>query len=431
VSTKSVTKLKLLNDASKKSLEEIIAPFMSIETTIRSKNLVLTKKTLDIIQKAHSAVNHAIKEKIPLPKSTWMILRFGVGVQAIFQNLPAFAKYGAIKQRTRRRIKYVNVLVWDQRGLESTLKKTPKPKTKNKDDHKVFGDFYREIYEFQDLDHAVNVFDRFRPLFISPNSPQTIAIDKLEHLLGAYFDQIKSQENHRKIHQEVKQELEKLQKQLDSLKDHIKSIEEIFFSENTTGRLIKNKELERDNLLSREPLNSYIKFLGEAIDTFALYTEKQAINLSFDEQGILSALQESIISSSSVLDQNYVPFVEILMHHSDTAFGKKHWFKKMFQEQGSLDQIQNYLVSGPGFNAWNSGRVLNKDIQDLQNNTDYIDFRKALDELEAKKSESNKNITSFQDKERYQQQDLKEIEEKLKQLRTQISQWVVDARNLL
>ena len=77
----SSKKLKGISETSRKLLEEIIKPFMPIETRIRSKTLVLTEKTTQTINKANSAAKYANKEKIPIPKSTWMIIRHGSTVQ--------------------------------------------------------------------------------------------------------------------------------------------------------------------------------------------------------------------------------------------------------------------------------------------------------------------------------------------------------------
>ena len=59
-----------LDDFSRKLLEEILNPFMPIESRIRSKTLALTNETINAINACDTAVSKSLKENIPLPKET-------------------------------------------------------------------------------------------------------------------------------------------------------------------------------------------------------------------------------------------------------------------------------------------------------------------------------------------------------------------------
>lgn len=419
----SSKRLKGLDEFSRKLLEEIIFPFMPIQSSIRSKTLVLTNETLKAISDVEIAVQHAQKLNLQLPKSTWMILKYSKAIQDIFNNLESYVQYANVKERYRKGVRYHKVLTWDKRSIESLLKKTPKPKLKNKDTIKIFRDFVKDLQDFTDFTHSQKILNLYHPLFIEPNSSYTIKLDKLQYHLSNYFEQAQNIENEQRAILQLEEELNQYIKLFSVHNSKINLIEDQFFVKNSAGLNIKLKQDERSKMLEHEPLSSYIKFLREIFESFNHYAEKLAIKIAFEEKGIISAFQESLINPSTLIDQHFSQFIQTLFNHAEPAFGKKHWFKKMVQEKGSPEELQRYMVSGSGFNAWSSARLLTKDIQELEQTSDFKNYRLEQEKLKNRKSQLETQIKSLEDKRLMKQQNLKETEQKRQEIKLKLVEW--------
>ena len=115
--------VKGITDIQQRQLEEVISPYMLIETNIKKGGLNLSPETLSIIKEAKDLVDFVAKENLQLPKSTYDILRYGSAVEIdILNNLDKLSQYATVKMRVRKGVQYNQVLVWDTRSIEIILK---------------------------------------------------------------------------------------------------------------------------------------------------------------------------------------------------------------------------------------------------------------------------------------------------------------------
>ena len=144
---------------------------------------------------------------------------------------------------------------------------------------------------------------------------------------------------------------------------------------------IKAKKDQIEKLESSEPLASYSKLLNDIIETFDAYATKQNVNLSFDEQNVLRDLKESVITHEKNVDLHFNSLLTVIIRHADVAFGKKHWYTKLLQELGSIEKIDSFIRSGPGYKALIEAREVSKDVYELQQSSDFINSQETITNL--------------------------------------------------
>ena len=127
--------LKGISDVQQRQMEELIAPFMTIETNLKKNGITLSSETLSTIKEAKNVAEFAVKENLQLPKSTYDILRYGPAVEdQIFKNLDKLHMYTRVKVRVRKGVQIQHILTWDARAIDAILKKSDKAKYKSTDD---------------------------------------------------------------------------------------------------------------------------------------------------------------------------------------------------------------------------------------------------------------------------------------------------------
>jgi hypothetical protein len=423
--------LKGLTESQQKHIEQIIFPFMYIETTIRKNGLILTPETLTVIKEVQNVADYALANELSLPKSSYDILRYGSTVETeIFKNLDKLSQYAKVKLRVRKGIQYSQVLTWDIRSIENILKKTDKPKIKSQDDKKVFKEFLTSFSDFNNFNSDVEQFNKYKKLFMAKNSPYTIHFTKGFNILQDYEEKmfkLAQREKERSIEQS---HLNSLDTDRQQIEQKIIELKEKFYSENKTGRGIKTKKDQIESLEKVDPLASYLKLLGEIIETFDAYATKQNVNLTFEEQNVLRDLKISLITHEKNIDQYFGQLLTVIIRHADVAFGKKHWYMKLLQELGSVDKLDIFIRSGSGFKAWLEAREFAKDVYELQQTAEFNKFQENLSQLE----ETKKKITDNRNRvnERFTRfvQDIKELQEPLSIIKENLFQWSKEAKEL-
>ena len=378
--------LKGLTELQQRQLEEIIAPFMLIETNMKKNGLKLSPETLFSIHEAPKIAEYATSQGLQVPKSTYDILRYGPVIENdIIPNLEKLSQYTKVKLRVRKGVQYQSVLVWDTRIIESTLKKSDKPKVKSQDDKKVFKEFFSSFSSFTNFDSDKTLFERYEQLFLAPDSPFTVHFVKGQNSLDDFKEKSDKLAQREKEKTNEQEQYDTLNAELSDIDAKINSLTEKFYSENTAGRGIKAKREQIEHTQKDDPLASYLKLLNEIIETFESYATKQKVTLSFEEQNVLRELSESPITPEENIDQHFGDLLTVISRHADVAFGKKHWYMKLLQELGSAEKIDTYFRSGPGYRAWVETREFAKDIYELQQTNDFIQYQEALNELENNK----------------------------------------------
>ncbi len=424
--------LKGISDIQQRQIEELIAPFMTIETNLKKNGINLSAETLSTIKEAQEVADFASKENLQLPKSTYEILRYGPAVEnQIFKSLDKLHTYTKVKVRVRKGVQIQHVLTWDARSIEAILKKTDKPKIKSQDDKKVFKEFLSNFNAFHDFNQDYKLFNTYQKLFLEKASPFTAHFFKGNNFLVDYVEKkakLEQREQEKSIEQK---KFDELDKERSALETNITELTEKFYNEDKTGRNIKMKKDQIETLEQSEPLASYVKLLSDIIETFDAYASKQNINLTFDEQNILRDLNESIITHEHSIDLHFDSLLTVIIRHADVAFGKKHWFMKLLQEVGSIDKVHGYLTSGPGFKAWAEAREFAKDVHELQQSDDFKKFEDTIAELEEKKKKFSDDENRVNERLRRFTQDVEELQEGLTNLKNSLDQWTEEAKKLV
>ena len=424
--------VKGITDIQQRQLEEAISPYMLIETNIKKGGLNLSPETLSIIKEAKDLGDFVAKEKLQLPKSTYDILRYGSAVEIdILNNLDKLSQYATVKMRVRKGVQYNQVLVWDTRSIENILKKTDKPKVKSQDDKKVLKEFLTSFTSFNNFNEDYKLFTKYRRLFLAKNFPITVHFIKGDNFLQDFV------EKKSKVMQREK-EISQEQSQFNSydsirlnLEQQITDKTNKFYTEDKTGLNIKAKKDQIEKLESSEPLASYSKLLNDIIETFDAYATKQNVNLSFDEQNVLRDLKESVITHEKNVDLHFNSLLTVIIRHADVAFGKKHWYTKLLQELGSIEKIDSFIRSGPGYKAWIEAREVAKDVYELQQSSDFKNFQETITNLESEIKKNEEFLNRSSERLRKFNQDLDELNGSMSSLKKNLDQWTLDAKNLL
>ena len=424
--------LKGISDIQQRQIEELIAPFMTIETNLKKNGLNLSAETISTIKESKKVAEFATKENIQLPKSTYEILRYGPAVEEqIFKNLDKLSGYTKVKVRVRKGVQIQHILTWDARSIEAILKKSDKPKVKSQDDKKVFKEFLSNFTNFDNFDQDLNLFRTYQRLFLEKNSLFTTHFLKGNNYLEDYVEK-KTKLAQREKEQSVEQvRFNELDKERISLEKEISDATDTFYNEHKTGRGIKMKKDQIERLEKAEPLASYVKLLGDLIETFDSYATKQDVNLTFDEQNVLRDLKESIITHERSVDLHFSSLLTVIIRHADVAFGKKHWYMKLLQELGSIDKLEDYIRSGPGYKAWLEAREFAKDVYELQHTDEFEQFQIEISSVEASKKKVVEDIGRVNERLRRFNQDVAELQENMDSLKTNLDQWTADAKQLV
>lgn len=424
--------LKGISDVQQRQMEELVAPFMTIVTNLKKNGITLSSETLSTIKEAKNVADFAVKENLQLPKTTYNILRYGPAVEdQIFKNLDKLHMYVRMKVRVRKGVQIQHILTWDARAIDAILKKSDKPKYKSQDDKKVFKEFLSNFSGFNNFDQDVKLFNTYNKLYLEKSSPITMHFFKGNNFLTDLIEK-KTKLDQREKERSVEQtNFDKVDKERQDLENKITTLTEQFYNENKTGRGIKMKKGQIETLEKSEPLASYVKLLGDIIETFDSYATKQNVNLSFDEQNILTDLKESIITSSKNIDLHFNELLKVIIRHADVAFGKKHWYMKLLQEVGSIDNLTGYLNSGPGFKAWTEAREFAKDVDELQKTDEFATFESDVSKIEQAKNQLTDDINRISERLRRYNQDVDELQEGIDGLKKNLEQWTVDAKQLI
>ena len=424
--------IKGLSDIQQKQIEELIGQFMTIETNLKKNGITLSSETISIIKEAKNVADFSVKENLPLPKSTYEILRYGPAVEnQIFKNLDKLHSYSRVKVRVRKGIQYQHILTWDARAIDAILKKSDKPKYKSQDDKKVFKEFLSNFHNFASFENDLKTFNTYNKLFLAKNSPFTIHFLKGTNLVQGLTEKKTKLEERDKEKGVEQSKFDKLDQERQSLDQKISTKTESFYNEDKTGRGIKMKKDQIETLQLSDPLASYIKLLGDILETFDAYASKQNINLSFDEQNVLRDLTESIVTHEKSVDQHFTDLLAVIIRHADAAFGKKHWYTKLLQEIETADKLSTYLTDGPGYRAWMEAREFGKDVYELQQTPEFLSFQNDITELETAKKNLSENISRVSERLRRFTQDVKELQDGIDVLRSNLNQWSEEAQKLI
>ena len=424
--------IKGLSDIHQKQLEEVIGQFMAIETNLKKNGITLAPETLSIIKEAKNVADFAVKENLPLPKSTYEILRYGPTVEnQIFKNLDKLHSYSRVKVRVRKGIQYQHILTWDARVIDATLKKSDKPKYKSQDDKKVFKEFLSGFHSFSSFDEDLKLFNNFNKLFLAKDSPFTIHFLKGSNFVQDLTEKKVKLEQRDKERAVEQTKFDKLDQERQTLEKKINDMTETFYNENKTGRGIKMKKDQIESLQTSDPLASYLKLLGDIIETFEAYASKQNIKLTFDQQNVLRDLTESYVTHEQSIDLHFESLLDLIISHADTAFGKKHWYTKLLQEISTVDKLSSYLTDGPGYRAWTEAREFSKDVYELEQTPEFLSFQKELKETETAKNSLSDDITRVSERLRRYTQDVQELHEGIDLLRSNLDQWTEEAQKLI
>lgn len=423
--------IKGLTDVQQRLLEELIGKYMAIETNMKKNGLNLTQDTLTTISQAPKVAEFAESQGLQLPKSTYDILRYGPVVQKeIFPSLDKMTQYSKVKVRVRKGVQYNQILTWNDRTIESILKKSGKPKVKSQDDKKCFKEFLTKFNNFEKFNEDKDLFETYERLFLAKDSPFTQHFIKGQNILDDYKEKNDKLEQREKERASEKKQFDSLVSERDQFDTKISDLTNKFYTENTAGRSIRAKREQIESTQKSDPLASYLKLLGDIIEIFDSYASKQKINLSFDEQNVLRELKESLLTPDKNIDLHFADLLSLIIRHADAAYGKKHWYMKLLQELGSANKLDSYLQSGPGFSAWVEVREFSKDVYEMEQTEDFKKFQEQVNELEAEKNKILENLNRTQERLRRFTQDTEELSEQLTGLKANLQQWATDAKEL-
>ena len=208
----------------KRQLEIIISPFLSVELTLHAKRVMLTDTSKNAIKDALKYLKIADERRLILPESTIKMAKYGPIFEEILDNQEQYLITKNVKKMSKRAGSHIFAITdWDARLIEATLKKAKNPKTKFKEDEKLFLEFKKEASGFlgnpSDLfNYLDNKFLDFQELFVNPSS--LVAQNLLKgRMIFFNIKNIKQKIN------ETKQEIENYVGVLDKLRLDLQSLE--------------------------------------------------------------------------------------------------------------------------------------------------------------------------------------------------------------
>ncbi len=424
--------LKGISDVQQRQIEELIAPFMTIETNIKKNGINLSVETLSRIKEAKNIAELSVKENFQLPKSTYDIVRYGSVIEEqIFKNLDKLCAYKSVKVRVRKGVQIQHFLTWDVRSIENILKKTDKPKFKSQDDKKVFKEFLSNFTSFNNFDTDYKLFTSYQRLFLEKSSPITAHFLKGNNILNDFVEKRNKLDQRSKEKSSEQEKFDEIEKEQISLETKASQVTDKFYSENKTGMGIRTKKSQIETLSKVEPLASYVKLLSDIIETFDSYATKQNVNLTFDEQTVLRSLKEAIITYEPSIDLHFTSLLTVIVRHADVAFGKKHWYMKLLQDIGSTNALSTYLTSGPGYKAWVDAREIAKDVNELQKTAEFEDFENQVATIEENKKKLLEDVNRVSERLRRFNQDINELQSNIDTLKSTLDQWTTETKQLI
>lgn len=422
--------LKGLSDIQQKIIFEICRPYMEIETIIKKKSLVLSKATLEIIQNAQTALEFATDNNLQLPKSTYNVVRYGPSILIIFEDIVSYSKYEKIKKRVRKGIQYVQMLSWDKRALEVVLKNSDKPKIKSQDDIKIFRLYLKEFEGFF-KSNGEEIFNKYKILFVAKNNKYTEHFYKGNHHLNEYHDRKSKIEKIDEDYKEIEAQYNIFDTKTKELETKIETGSKRFYDEHSTGTLIMSKRNNLSNLTLSPVLSPFIKLLGELINSFNSYINKQNIKTSFEVQGVIQSLQGNITSPDSVIDKNLPELIEQIIRYANRAFGKKHWYNKFLEEIDGEKNLKANLLAGPGYKSWYEARQISKDIEELEKSENFKIFSDTLNLLKNKLQSEHEEFSRIKNRAKKFTQDKEDLQNSIDSIISNMVNWIGESSNLV
>ena len=104
---------------------------------------------------------------------------------------------------------------------------------------------------------------------------------------------------------------------------------------------------------------------------------------------------------------------------------------KLLQELGSIDKLEDYIRSGPGYKAWLEAREFAKDVYELQHTDEFEQFQNEISSVEESKKKVLDDISRVNERLRRFKQDVAELQENMDSLKTSLDQWTADAKQLV
>ena len=406
----------------KRQLEIIISPFLSVELTLHAKRVMLTDASKNAIKDALKYLKIADERRLILPESTIKMAKYGPIFEEILDNQEQYLITKNVKKMSKRAGSHIFAITdWDARLIEATLKKAKNPKTKFKEDEKLFLEFKKEASGFlgnpSDLFNFLdNKFLDFQELFVSPSSLVT------QNLLKGRMIFFNIKNVKQKIN-ETKQEIENYVGVLDKLRLDQQSLEKQIidlwqeFYKTSSGQIYERKEKELHDLIVHNPLNEYLDIIHDLVDTFLTYIEKQNVQITNENKNLLLKLKESLIQPVGNLAVEFPALIEFVLLYAEEAFGKR--VKKKPQ---LIDK--EYLVNSPGWNAWQEAHRISQELTETKSVPEFELIKRKLEQFELEKKACIAKKEEIEKKLSLARTNMNDLEANEKHLNEQIIEWI-------
>ena len=345
-------------ESQKKALSRLIekySPELSEAIVIRGKKLQLSDS--DLVSNAMSMVESLNELRLPIPKSTFNIARYGPALEDILADIPSFLTEVTVKKLSRRRGKVgVSYEVLDARRINNHFKNAKKPRGKTQDDEKIYNNFVNEAQPFlkeEKYTQAAKIFETGTERFVFKTSHSSMLLD-----LTLSCNNVQEKLNVRKQLEEKiraeKEERGKLKAKIKELEEYIEKLE-LDTKETEEGKEVARLEEQLNDLLANQSLKKYLKLFRDAIHNYARALEQTDCTSVFSISLLDSIAGDSLNPN---LDFQSTDLIEELCNQPVRLFNSRKWFRG---RAPSLTDLKRQL-QGPALDLWTKARDARKEL---------------------------------------------------------------------
>jgi len=339
-------------------------PIDYLKVNISRKGFKLGESTVSLIEEARKIVNEAESTHDIIPRSTADIFRYGTVLLEIFDDLSNYQTISQIKSRSRRGYrKQIEVMDFDQRKIEYSLKKSPSPTIKIEKDEKMISSFKKEslaLLENYNFTQLQNNIKKNQKLFLLDETEGFKLFHSLSRVIDNLFDKINDRE-------EITKQIEENKSKIESLHNRIFELQQLqpqFQMKIENQRKISGfTQLlqEKEKLLNDSNLSLFLKILTTSLERYIKMIERRE-NRKLDQKDAFLGLILDPARYPGLDELLWREIVFILENHGTELLSSKSWFNF-----SNSDELRQFIVNKENLLKFSRLRKLEEEMLEKEN----------------------------------------------------------------
>lgn len=355
-------------------------PIDHINLRSKRSGFELAENTLLVINNAEEIISDAESRGDKFPKSTANIIRYGVILINIFNNLEDYMEVNILKGRTRRgHKKDIAVTDFDLKKIELLFKKSSLPfKVKTVDDDKLIKaktKEYNKFLEEANVDAIKKDSKVYQNYFVIENSEGFEFFRKINRLADDLSKEIKLIKQKQIDLLTIQEESKNLEKTLQDaiknktiLEEKIKSLK----AELGIKTLLNNKE----ELINDPNIALFFRILSIGIDRYIRRMENKE-NITLDNKKELLDIALNPTKSPYLNKEHWKGLIEIFEQFGLELLQGKSWFT--FETN---DELKQFLTSSDLLTTYSQIRKLESEMDNINIKVNSSHTAKELQQIE-------------------------------------------------